>query len=80
LKAKKLEAACYNTMFQFCRKLGSLTCLATDISADYCVAGWLGSAGTQVEGDKILYVDPSMTEADWNFPYSVVWKAAPAVD
>ena len=80
LKAKTLEAACYNAMFQFCRKLGSLTCLATDISADYCVAAWLGSAGSQVEGDKILYVAPSMTEANWQFPTSVVWKAAPAVN
>ena len=41
LKAKKLEEACYNAMFMFCSKLGSLTCLATDISADYCVDAWL---------------------------------------
>lgn len=66
LKAKKLEAGCYNAMFMGCYKLGSLTCLATDITADYCVMGWLNSAGTQVEGDKILYVDSSMTGAGWN--------------
>lgn len=66
LKAKKLEAGCYNAMFMGCYKLGSLTCLATDITADYCVAAWLNSAGTQVEGDKILYVDKSMTGAGWN--------------
>ena len=80
LKAKKLEAGCYNAMFMGCYKLGSLTCLATDITADYCVMGWLNSAGTQVEGDKILYVDSSMTEANWQFPTNVVWKVASAVD
>jgi len=77
LKAKKLEAGCYNAMFMGCSKLGSLTCLATDITADYCVMGWLNSAGSQVEGDKILYVDPSMTEANWQFPSSS-WKAVSA--
>ena len=78
LKAKKLEEACYNGMFMWCYKLGSLTCLATDISADGCVDAWLISAGSQVEGDKKLYVDPSMTEADWKLPTSVVWKAVSA--
>ena len=66
LKAKKLEQACYNSMFMNCSKLGSLTCLATDISANGCVDAMLSLAGSQVEGDKILYVDPSMTTgADW---------------
>ena len=79
LKAKKLERACYNGMFFFCYKLGSLTCLATDISANGCVAAWLSMAGDQAEGDKILYVDPSMTTgADWNLGSG--WKTAPAVD
>ena len=70
LKAKTLENACYNAMFMSCSKLGSLTCLATDISANNCVGAWLNNAGTQVEGDKILYVDPSMTtEAGaWKLP------------
>ncbi|MBP3849679.1 MAG: Ig-like domain-containing protein [Prevotella sp.] len=78
LKAKKLEEACYNAMFQFCSKLGSLTCLATDISADYCVLGWLSYAGYKAEGDKKLYVDPSMTEANWNLGSG--WTVAPAVN
>ena len=78
LKAKTLEVACYNAMFQFCRNLGSLTCLATDITADYCVMGWLSSAGTDVEGDKKLYVDKSMTEAGWSLGSG--WTAASAVD
>ena len=80
LKAKKLEDACYNGMFMWCSKLGSLTCLATDISAESCVDAWLNSAGSQVAGDKKLYVDPSMTGADWKFPTSVVWKTAPATN
>lgn len=79
LKAKKLEEYCYSAMFRLCKKLGSLTCLATDISADGCISTWLGLAGSQVAGDKILYVDPSMmTETvDWQFP-SDSWKVAPA--
>lgn len=66
LKAKKLEQACYNAMFMSCYKLGSLTCLATDISANNCVGAMLSLAGSQAEGDKILYVDKSMTGAGWN--------------
>ena len=66
LKAKKLEEACYNAMFTSCEKLGSLTCLATDISADGCLDEWLNDAGSDVVGDKILYVASSMTGAGWN--------------
>jgi hypothetical protein len=54
LKAKKLEDACYNAMFMWCYKLGSLTCLATDISADGCIDAWLIQAGSKAEGDKKL--------------------------
>lgn len=79
LKAKTLEKACYNGMFTTCYKLGSLTCLATDISADYCVNGWLDFAGYQVAGDKKLYVDPSMTEANWKF-FDGSWKAVSPVN
>lgn len=82
LKAKKLEQACYQSMFNSCYKLGSLTCLATNISASYCLNAWLGFAGAQVEGEKKLYVDPSMIGADWKFPNGYGWTAtaAPAVD
>jgi hypothetical protein len=80
LKAKTLEEYCYNGMFRSCYKLGSLTCLATDISATGCISAWLGFAGAQVEGDKILYVDPSMTEANWKFPNGYGWKTVSAVD
>ena len=82
LKAKTLENFCYNNMFMYCEKLGSLTCLATNISAFRCVEAWLDNAGTQAEGDKKLYVDPSMTEANWNFPAGLGWTATavPAVD
>lgn len=76
LKAKKLEDACYNAMFMWCYKLGSLTCLATDISADGCIDAWLIQAGSKAEGDKKLYVDPSMTEANWQLPTG--WTVASA--
>ena len=79
LKAKTLEKSCYNGMFDSCSMLGSLTCLATDITADNCVNAWLYSAGEQVAGDKILYVDPSMTTgADWKL--GAGWKTAPATN
>ena len=78
LKAKKLEEACYNFMFSSCSKLGSLTCLATDITAEWCLSGWLSYAGYKVTGDKILYVDPSMTTgADWKLPDGS-WKVESA--
>lgn len=79
LKAKTLENFCYNNMFMYCEKLGSLTCLATDISADGCIDAWLIQAGSKAEGDKKLYVDPSMTEANWQLPSSS-WKTAPAAN
>ena len=75
LKAKTLENACYNAMFMSCSKLASLTCLATDISANNCVGAWLNNAGSEAEGDKILYVDKSMTEANWKFPNGYGWTA-----
>lgn len=76
LKAKKLENACYNAMFMSCYKLGSLTCLATDISANNCVGAMLSLAGSQVVGDKKLYVDKSMTGANWQLPTG--WTVASA--
>ena len=76
LKAKKLEESCYNAMFMWCSMLGSLTCLATDITADGCVDAWLIQAGSKAEGDRILYVDPSMTEAFWQLPTGWTVKSA----
>jgi hypothetical protein len=72
LPAKTLVEGCYNSMFTYCYCLGSVTCLATDISAEGCINYWLGGYAGRTddpniygEGPVILYVDPSMTSADW---------------
>ncbi len=41
LPATTLANCCYQYMFQGCGRLKSVTCLATDISASDCTAGWL---------------------------------------
>ena len=46
LLAKELKKECYYQMFAFCPKLNSLTCLATDISAEKCTYQWLRSTSS----------------------------------
>ena len=41
LPATTLVYCCYYRMFQGCTSLNSITCLATDISADACTINWL---------------------------------------
>lgn len=41
LSASTLVQGCYSSMFRFCDKVGHIICLATDISAQYCTAGWV---------------------------------------
>jgi hypothetical protein len=72
LPAKTLVKGCYSSMFNACYKLRTVTCLATDISAEGCIDYWLGGYAGRTddtymygEGPVILYVDPSMTSADW---------------
>ena len=66
LKATTLAGSCYMDMFCNCFKLASVTCKATDISAENCLDNWLKNAGTQATSPT-LYVDPSMTSnAGWN--------------
>ncbi len=65
LPATTLTGYCYQSMFTGCSKLSSVTCRATNISADQCLNSWLSNAGTQASSPK-LYVDPSMTNADWH--------------
>ncbi len=65
LPATTLTGYCYQSMFNGCSKLSSVTCRATNISADQCLNSWLSNAGTQASSPK-LYVDPSMTNADWH--------------
>ena len=54
LPAPKLEKGCYQEMFYDCSKLNSVKCLATDISAEGCTKDWLGKAGTEATGEKVL--------------------------
>lgn len=60
LRAPTLVKDCYERMFAGCNNLSEVTCLATDISASYCLNNWLSSAGSIVSGPKTLYVNPSM--------------------
>lgn len=41
LPSKILGKECYNGMFVSCSNLSSVTCLATDISAEDCTNGWM---------------------------------------
>lgn len=41
LPATTLVQRCYNAMFYGCTNLNNITCLATDITADYCTSYWL---------------------------------------
>ena len=57
LKAATLAAYCYDRMFRGCTNLNSITCLATDISANNCTNSWVSgvaATGTFIKG-------PSMT-------------------
>ena len=60
LPATTLEVSCYAGMFSGCLQLNSVTCLATDISADLCTLCWLEEAGTNVSGQK-TFTTPSLT-------------------
>ena len=49
LPASTLVGSCYNRMFYGCTSLSSITCYATNISADDCVTSWVdgvASSGT----------------------------------
>ena len=54
LPAPKLEKNCYQEMFYDCAKLNSVKCLATDIKAENSTKDWLGKAGTEATGEKVL--------------------------
>ena len=41
LRATTLAVSCYNSMFQGCTNLNYVKCLATDISAEWCLDNWL---------------------------------------
>ena len=74
LPAPKLEKNCYQEMFYDCAKLNHVKCLATDISAENCTKDWLGKAGTEATGEKVLETLVPMTpDSDDGVPTS--WTA-----
>ena len=54
LPAPKLEKNCYQEMFYDCAKLNHVKCLATDIKAENSTKDWLGKAGTEATGEKVI--------------------------
>ena len=75
LPAPKLEKNCYQEMFYDCAKLNHVKCLATDISAENSTKDWLGKAGTEATGTKVLETLVDMTpNSDDGVPTS--WTAA----
>ena len=56
LPATTLAGSCYNSMFYGCTKLNYLKCLATKISASYCLYDWVtnvASTGTFVKASSM---------------------------
>ena len=62
LPAPKLEKNCYQEMFYDCAKLNHVKCLATDIKAENSTKDWLGKAGTEATGEKVLESVVDMTK------------------
>ena len=60
LHATTLVDHCYYNLFNGCSLLASVTCYATDISAENCTNIWLADAGKDVTGTKTIYT-PSTT-------------------
>ena len=74
LPAPKLEKGCYQEMFFDCAKLNHVKCLATDIKAENSTKDWLGKAGTEATGEKVLETLVPMTaNSDDGVPTS--WTA-----
>ena len=75
LPAPKLEKNCYQEMFYDCAKLNHVKCLATDIKAENSTKDWLGKAGTEATGEKVLESAVPMTaNSDDGVP--TAWTAA----
>ena len=57
LPATTLAEGCYSQMFLYCNELSSITCLATDISANNCTENWV----TGVAASGTFTKNPEMT-------------------
>ena len=70
LPAATLPGYCYSQMFQMCSKLGSVTCLATNITATGCTNGWLTNAGTDESAERKLHIKSGQNTTDSNWQLS----------
>ena len=57
LPAKKLAGFCYSNMFAGCTKLNYVKCMATDITTDLCLDGWMEGVGKKGEFVKASTVN-----------------------
>ncbi|SEV83070.1 hypothetical protein SAMN04487827_0310, partial [Prevotella sp. khp7] len=63
LPAKTLAESCYYWMFYGCKKLSSVTCKATNLSAGWCLNGWLEDAGTDESvTTKTIYINSAYSD------------------
>ena len=88
LPATTLAKDSYHAMFENCYKLSSVTCKATDLSANNCLYGWLDGAGTDESvTSKTIYISSAYsayiadmngnlegTAADAQINANVPWK------
>ena len=86
LDAEELVSTCYYYMFQNCKKLESVTMLATSVaaSASGYLDQWLNGAGTTAEGIRTLRVSNKdfydskiaiNTPAEWQPGQGKVWES-----
>ena len=75
LGASTLVSGCYGSMFFECKKLGSVTCLATSGFDQSGLNSWLEGAGSSA-GSRTLHVKTSDTHdatSDWKLPSTPAW-------
>lgn len=60
LHATQLVPYCYYNMYSCCRYITSITCYATNTSAEQCTHLWLNEAGSNATGTK-TFITPSTT-------------------
>lgn len=84
LPAPTPEFASYYRMFTGCSKLNSVTCLATDISADYCVMYWLDDVAETGTFTKASTVDDDFwagwIPGGWTVKSAAAAASAPAAN
>ena len=84
LPAPTPEFASYYRMFTGCSKLNSVTCLATDISADYCVMYWLDGVAETGTFTKASTVDDDFwagwIPGGWTVKSAAAAASAPAAN